>query len=99
MKTYSLFLTEATKNDLKNAELFYEQQDEKLGIYFRDSIISDLDALVFYAGIHEKHFGYYRMLAKRFPFSLYYDIEESLIIVHAILDSRRDPKLFENRLS
>ena len=99
MTTYSLSLTELASDDLKDAESFYEKQDENLGIYFRDSIITDLDALLFYAGVHEIHFGYYRMLAKRFPFSIYYDVEDSHVIVHAILDSRTDPQTHDTRLS
>jgi len=98
MITYSLSLTELAQSDLKDAEFFYEKQDENLGIYFRDSIITDLDALLFYAGVHEIYFGYYRMLAKRFPFSIYYDVEESHVIIHAILDSRSDPQTHESRL-
>ncbi len=98
MSTYSLFLTELAREDLNDAEFFYEKQDEKLGIYFRDSIISDLDALLFFAGVHEKHFGYYRMLAKRFPFSIYYDIEKDNVVVHAMLDSRSNPQTRIKRL-
>ena len=99
MTIYTLFLTELAREDLCDAESFYENQSENLGVYFRDSIISDLDALLFYAGVHEKHFGYYRMLAKRFPFSVYYEIEETKIIIHAILDSRSNPKTHANRLT
>ncbi len=100
MKTYtSLYVTDLAKEDLRDAMSFYENQTVNLGIYFRDSIISDLEALLFYAGIHEKHFSHYRMLAKRFPFSIYYRIEEGSIVVHAIMDDRRDPKLHKQRLS
>ncbi len=98
MTIYTLFLTELAREDLNDAESFYKKQDENLGIYFRNSIISDLDALLFYAGVHEKYFGYYRMLAKRFPFSVYYEIEETKIIIHAILDSRSNPKTHAHRL-
>jgi hypothetical protein len=66
--------------------------------YFKDSIISDLEALLLYAGIHEKHFGCYSMLAKRFPFSIYYQVEEQRVIVHAIMDDRRDPRMHKNKL-
>ena len=92
MKKYStLFVTSLARNDLSEAVSFYENQNQNLGVYFRDSIITDLESLLFYAGIHENHFGYYRMLAKRFPYSIYYEIEDTKVIVHAIMDDRRDP--------
>ncbi len=44
-----------------------------------------------YAGIHIRQFGLYRMLAKRFPFEIYYDVFEAAIVVIAVLDLRRNP--------
>lgn len=98
MKKHSIVLTELVKEDLDIAERFYEMQSLDLGIYFRDSIITDLDALTFYGGIHSHIFEYYRMLAKRFPFAIYYDIKDDILIVHAILDLRQDPILHHDRL-
>ncbi len=57
----------AAINDLNNGRLFYQQQGEHLGDYFLDSLFSDIDSLIVYAGIHQQVFGYYRMLAHRFP--------------------------------
>ena len=99
MKTYMLIVTELAHEDLQKAKLFYDKQDVYLGDYFIDSMFIDLDSLQFYGGIHEKHFGYYKMLAKRFPFAIYYDIEEESIVVHAVLDTRQDPNATEQRLS
>jgi len=93
-----LYVTELAREDLSKSIMFYEIQSENLGLYFKDSLISDLEALLFYAGIHQKYFGYYRMLAKRFPFSIYYRIEDTRIVVHAIIDDRRDPKFHQERL-
>ena len=98
MKNYILSLTELAKEDLQIAKEFYERQDSSLGNYFIDSLLVDLESLKFYAGIHEQHFGYYKMLAKRFPFAIYYDIENDAVIVHAILDSRQNPSHIEMRL-
>jgi hypothetical protein len=39
------------------------------------------------------------MLTKRFPFALYYLIEESSIDIYAILDCRRDPSWIRERLA
>ena len=54
-------------DDLNTGCLFYEKQGEGLGEYFFDSIFSDIDSLQLYAGIHQKFFGYHRLLSKRFP--------------------------------
>jgi plasmid stabilization system protein ParE len=77
--------------DLHAGRLFYEQQGEGLGAYFFDSLFSDIDALVLYAGIHQKVFGYHRLLSKRFPYAVYYTIEDDLAVVWRVLDLRRHP--------
>ena len=77
--------------DLHAGRVFYEKQTEGLGEYFFDSIFSDIDSLVLYAGIHQKVFDYYRLLSKRFPYAVYYKIDEQLVVVWRILDLRRHP--------
>jgi len=100
MKKYSVELTEFAEEDLKRAKEFYDLQADFLGSYFIDSILVDLDSLVFYGGIHKKVYGFYRMLAKRFPFAIYYDIENNnKLVVHAILDTRQNLSNIEDRLS
>ena len=98
MKSYALSLTDLAKKDIYDSQDFYEEQSQNLGIYFYDSVISDLDALKFYAGIHQKYFGFYRMLTKRFPYAIYYDIEGDLVVVHAVLHTRKNLKFIEKRL-
>ena len=61
--------------DLAQGRDFYESQGEGLGDYFLDSLFSDIDSLMLYAGIHRKVFGFYRMLSKRFPHAIYYQVE------------------------
>uniref|UniRef100_Q3AP32 Type II toxin-antitoxin system RelE/ParE family toxin n=1 Tax=Chlorobium chlorochromatii (strain CaD3) TaxID=340177 RepID=Q3AP32_CHLCH len=79
-------------NDLLDARRFYEQQRNGLGAYFFDSIFADIDKLTLYAGCHPKYFGYYRMLAKKFPYAIYYKMNDtSVAVVWRILDMRRSP--------
>jgi len=54
-------------------------------------MISDIESLIIYACIHGKQFGLYKMLARRFPYALYYDIIEDVAYVVAVLPMRRDP--------
>jgi hypothetical protein len=77
--------------DLQIAQDFYEKQNLGLGSYFKDSIISDIESLWLYGGIHPKVFGFYRLLSKRFPYGIYYEIKENIVIVVAILDLRQNP--------
>lgn len=54
------------EQDLVDGAHFYEVQEPGLGQYFLDSLFSDVDSLQLYAGIHPVHFGYHRLLSKRF---------------------------------
>ncbi len=65
-------------DDLHAGRLFYENQSEGVGSYFFDSVFSDIDSLVLYAGIHQVIHGYHRMLSKRFPYAVYCKVEDDL---------------------
>ena len=91
-------LLESAKEDLREGWKFYERNSAGLGEYFLDCIQADVRSLKIYAGIHEKADGFHRMLSKRFPFAVYYLIEDDFIDVYAILDCRRDPEWIAKRL-
>lgn len=84
-------LLPSARDDLRKSRLFYERQSEGLGEYFLNSIFADIDSLILFAGIHNKKHDFFRMLSKRFPCAIYYTIESDLIIVHRVLDLRRNP--------
>ena len=90
---------EAATRDLIDGSRFYDRQEDGLGGYFLDSLFSDIDCLQLYAGIHPRHFGaFHRMLSKRFPFAVYYEVEKDTAVVYAILDCRRNPKWIKAQL-
>ena len=92
-------ILDAASLDLIEAADFYEKQGVGLGAYFIDSLFSDIDSLLIYAGVHPVFFKkYHRMLAKRFPFAIYYMITDHTISVYAILDCRRNPAWSRKRL-
>ncbi len=93
-------ILDAASQDLIDGARFYEKQGEGLGSYFIDSLFSDIDSLLIYSGIHPVFFGFYhRMLAKRFPFAIYYKVADKVVSVHAVLDCRRNPAWIRNRLT
>jgi hypothetical protein len=94
----TVVILEDAAEDLESGAQFYESCATGIGDYFIDSIFSDLDSLILFAGVHPIHFGFYRMLSKRFPFGIYYELEDEVAYVYAILDLRRDPLWIRNRL-
>ena len=88
----NLRILESALNDLADGRDFYEQQGVGLGWYFLDSLFSDIDSLTLYAGIHRKIFDFHRLLSKRFPYAIYYQLEGENTVVYRALDLRQDPR-------
>ena len=79
--------------DLRRGYHFYEAQDQGLGDYFQDSLFSDIDSLILYAGIHKVVYGCHRFFSKRFPFAIYYRMDGiETALVYRILDMRQNPQ-------
>jgi plasmid stabilization system protein ParE len=79
-------------NDLDRGRAFYEKQGEDLGEYFFDSVFADIDSLALYGGIHRKVFGYHRLLARRFPYAIYYKMDnDGAVVVYRAMDCRQKP--------
>jgi plasmid stabilization system protein ParE len=93
-----LLLLRSAIEDLARGRQFYEFQGKGLGDYFHESLAADIESLRLYAGIHSKSHGYYRMLADRFPYAVYYDIEQDSVRIRAVLACRRDPEWIRARL-
>jgi len=91
MRKREVGVSESAISDIREAVGFYERQVPSLGNYFIDSLLVDLESLSFYSGIHPRFFGFYRMLARRFPFAIYYWIIGNRVQVAAVLDMRRNP--------
>jgi plasmid stabilization system protein ParE len=91
-------ILDEAEQDLVDGFNFYEVQSPGLGNYFIDSLFSDIDSLQLYAGIHVRHFRYYRLLSKRFPFIIYYRVSGKIVRIYAILDCRQNPAWIEERL-
>ena len=86
------------EEDLLDGYWFYDRQSTGLGDYFRSCLIADIESLAYYGGIHEIEYGFHRALSKRFPYCIYYSIENDVITVVAVLDARRDPLWIKRRL-
>jgi len=71
--------------DLSNGRRFYGRRAQRSAhifsiAYFRDRF------LVLYAGIPKIHLGHHRLLARRFPFAIYYRVIADEAVVFRVLD-------------
>jgi plasmid stabilization system protein ParE len=84
--------------DLAAGRAFYDHQRPGVGSYFFDSLFAEIDSLVLYAGVHPLRHGHHRLLARRFPYAIFYKIVGHEVTVHRVLDCRRDPKWLKRQL-
>lgn len=95
----NLKILQAAHDDLINGHDFYQQQQAGIGDYFLDSLFADIDSLLIYQGVHPVVFNdYRRMLARHFPFAIYYRIEAQDIVIYAVLDTRKKPAWTKGRI-
>jgi toxin ParE1/3/4 len=79
---------------------FYEDQLPGLGARFIESILSDIRSLQISGGGHiVVHGDFHRKVCSKFPYSIYYKVENSEINVYRIFDNRRDPEWISKRLN
>ena len=92
-------ILEAAQDDLVEGFGFYEGGKQEIGDYFLTCLYSDIESLRIFGGIHRVVYkNLHRSLSKRFPFAIYYTVENDAVIVRAILDCRRNPSWIRSRL-
>jgi plasmid stabilization system protein ParE len=94
-----LRILDSALEDLDRGRQFYERQGEGLGAYFLDSLFAEIESLILYAGVHRKAFGFHRLIARRFPYAVYYRVEDGgVAVVWRVLDLRRSPAIVRKAL-
>lgn len=88
------------ESDLADGFWFYENRLPGLGNQFRSSLKSDIRSLKIHGGSHPLQHGYHKKVCKKFPFSVYYqmDSEESLTVV-AVFGQKRGANWIKKRLN
>lgn len=96
--SYQVHLRSAAASDLSEAATWYEEQVVGLGKDFLNQVEETLTAIqtnpLQYPVVHKQ---VHRALIRRFPFSVFYLIEDDAIIVIAILHASRHPQKWKTR--
>ena len=98
MRVRDVVVLEDVAEDMNNGKAFYDQKESGVGDYFWDSLLADIESLMLYAGVHTKEHGLYRMLARRFPYAIYFEIADDVAYVVAVLPMRRNPAWIKRKL-
>ena len=77
--------------DIADGFWFYGRRASVWATIFAHAFLLMSNLRLFIAGIHEVENGFHRSLGKRFPFGIYYTVENEHVTVVAILDLRREP--------
>ena len=99
MKIKHIQILSEAETDLEDGRFFYDEQGTGVGSYFWNSLISDIESLVIFGGVHSKEHGYYRMTSKRFPYSIYYTVKTDTAYVVAVLPEKRNPAWIAQKLN
>ena len=92
-------ILDRAEDDLIEGFRFYENQQVGIGSHFLDNLYLDIDSLSLNGGIHPRVYkDYHRLLSRRFPFAVYYKVQEGTVFVHAVLDCRRSPAWIRKQL-
>lgn len=88
-----------TKQDVADAYAWYEDQSLGLGMEFLRCLEATLLAVqrypLMYPLVHET---YHRALVHRFPYAVFYEVEDDQVVVHGIFHCSQDPSKWRARL-
>ena len=92
-------ILDRAEDDLVDGFWFYEDQQSGLCRYFLDQLYADIGLLDQFGGIHRVVFaGFQRRLSRKFPYAIYYKVDDEFVLAHAVLDCRMSPRRIRQTL-
>ncbi len=96
---YDIIIRPEARTDLLDAFNWYQEQRPGLGFDFKlcvDEVFSKLHRRPnIYKHVHKE---VRRVVTQRFPFGVFYLLDNNKVIVIAVLHARRDPKKWKQRI-
>ena len=85
--------TQRAKHDVEFAFEWYEKQRRGLGFEFLDCIEIAIKGILGFPEMYQLCYSNFRRcVIRKFPFSIFYTIEDKEIVIHSVFDNRQDPK-------
>lgn len=95
---YTLHITEAAEDDIREAFLWYEEQKPELGKTFEQQVSNAIGDIIQNPFIIQIRYGATRVhFLRKFPYGIHFTVDESLILVLAVFHTARDPQRWQKR--
>ena len=96
--SYRVHLRPEAETDIEEAATWYAMQREGLGDEFLDEVQSICETISENPNMYPVlHRHAHRAVIHRFPFGIYYRIEEKSVVVVAVMHGSRHPKRWKKR--
>lgn len=96
---YNLIVKPKAEKDIRVAIDWYKEQIEILSAKLLNEIDESLVKIEKNPEHYQKRYNEIRIVfTKKFPYGIYYAIEENTIYVHAVLHTKQNPKTAEKRI-
>jgi len=84
--------TARARKDIELAFVWYERQRRGLGFEFLDCVEAAVKLISENPKMYGIYYSYFRgCVIRRFPFSIFYSVEDKEIVVHSVFDNRQSP--------
>lgn len=94
----NVYLRQEAEKDIEDAAIWYESQREGLGQEFLDAVLLALDTISENPGIYPVlHRQTRRTVLRRFPFGIFFRVEEGSVLVFAVMHGSRHPQRWKKR--
>ena len=95
---YRVHLRPEAETDLDEAATWYERQRKGLGDEFLDEVLNALETISYNPYICAVVHRHTRcVIMHRFPFGIYYRIEDKSLVIVAVMHGSRHPKRWQQR--
>ena len=99
-KSRDLYFLPEAKQDVADAFAWYEEQSLGLGLEFLRCLEAAIESVQRYPLMYPAVIDEYRRaLIRRFPYAIFYEIESSHAVIHAVFHCSQDPNKWKARLT
>lgn len=96
--TFDVKIAEAAEEDIRNAFLWYENQQGDLGFHFEDEIklaIQSIQNNPFKIAIRYQSIRVFFL--KKFPYGIHFQVSESKILIVAVFHTAQNPERWKRK--